>query len=214
MKKIEYQDIVNLNREMTRLARQRGERHWGGGENNKKSIRSIVDTMHMGADNREPPERVCARAIRIFVRSPQLIYQPFGDCNHRTMTALTYQVLEKFYPDIKPNRDLWKNIRKKIDKWSEQEVERWITYAIIDRTSIQSGSLSNLRRDSSHSRLNSSSVIKSKYTSPDINSLWHSHGKNVSMEEIEEWKRRYPDWDVEARPSRITGRFDMFIKRR
>lgn len=217
LKKFRYDSIVRMNRDAERKARLRGERHWGGGEWNKKSIQKIVDTIHSGADYQESPERICAKAIRIFVRSPQPILQPFGDCNHRTMTILTYTILDEFYPNIKPNRELWKGIRKRIDRMSEYEIERWIVQAIMEKTSIQSGSRSNLRSFSSNQRSNSSSVIKGKYAPHDIYSLWQLHAESITMEDYKSIKDRFYEagWWTEARPSkRYRGRFDLYIRRR
>lgn len=97
----------------------------------------------------------------------------------------------------------------------EYGIENWLTHAHDKNASIQSASPSNSRRISSNEMSNSSSVIKDKYAPSDINTLgWQLHVGGVSMQEIENWKRKYTDWDVKAVLSSHSGKFDMYVKRR
>jgi hypothetical protein len=202
-----------MNREATRLAHSRGEEHGGGEKWYAEDIQKVVDAIHRGATYQEPPERICARCIKIFVTQPQ----PFNDCNHRTMTLLTYAILRGFYPYVRVNDELWEGVREKIDGWSEREIEWWIYHAIIEKTFIQPGSRSNSKRISSSQASNSSSVIDNKYAPSPIKSLWQLHAEGIAIEDYNASKDRFYEagWWTEARPSkRFIGRFDMYIKKR
>lgn len=184
-------------------------------------LRAIVSGFQSMVDAQYDPFLLSAMVIKDMVGEPLSADKKpliFADGNRRMSLIYARHILEHFGKSIRVDSPRAVKFKEKVRFMNVHEIERWLrTYSMAFKAPLPINS-ENTRLDiPSNQRSYSSSVIESKYTSPDIYSLWQLHAEGISMEDYNSIAQNFYNagWWTEARPSkRFKGRFDMYIKRR
>lgn len=221
LKKFTFDKWVRLyDRFLSHSGSERGDLT-GEGLDRPDLLRNVVNHCLMMAEVQYDPYYISAVVVKEIVGERlsagwrDLI---FSDGNRRMSLIYASGILEHFGRFIDVHSPNALKFKKRVRGMNVNQIERWVrTYSIafkapepINRPNTRSDIRSN---QASYS----SSVISSKDTSPDINSLWQLHAESITMGDYEAIANQFyqAGWWTEARPSkRYKGRFDMFIKKR
>lgn len=222
LKKFTFDKWVRLYDKFIDDPRKRHGRVTGTGLHRPGRLRAVVGGFQAMVDAQYDPFLMSAMVIKDIVGEPLSAGKKpliFADGNRRMSLIYARYILRHFGRDIPLDTPKALKFKENVRFIDIHKIERWLrTYSIAINTPLSSRSLNISSDVRSNQTSYSSSVIGGTYGSSDINTLlqagYQLHAEGVSMEDIENWRVLAINWDVEARPSRIVGRFDMFIKRR